>query len=252
MKKDINPQVQGADNLEIMFHQAYLDEADIDVYFESDRKSIIKKIASTLEKTPTQLSLNTGEWFEDDYYAATNSGDYYYYRKLKNNRPHGFGVITTTEVDLLTDSTTYLVYAGNFNKGRYNGYGVLFDSPILMGDTGYYVAAHVSYDGKWKDGIYDNKGNFFSLSYDLANGTDYKDDVIPLTSVIVSEISKGELNGKTKVYENGCITYNGETKDGAKNGTGISYYPNGKKKYDGKWKKTSTTVKVNYIMRMEN
>ena len=108
-------------------------------------------------------------------------------------------------------------YIGEFKNNKRNGYGVLYynKNNINMRDR---------YEGDWKDDKIEGKGKIY-----WNNGDKYEGDFI-----------NGIING------NGIILYNkndeckrkeydGEWKDGKKEGKGIMYWNNGER-YEGDWK----------------
>ena len=248
--------VSESDIISILFHEPYLKAADISVHYQSDRSKMPDNIASALKKTPVVVKTESGGLFSKDYYAVTSThSKTRYYGEVKDNKPDGFGVLANGEVDLKDLSTIKnIIYAGNFKKGLYNGYGADFDSePIDYSidgliqrdilDQSYkaiaevYFDTYVTYDGDWKNGEKTGKGNGFSIERVEFNtiqdgywgGFCYPD-------VVVTDIKKGLANGNTKHYVCGVLIYDGQTKSGAEHGKGISYYLNGQKKYDGQWK----------------
>ena len=111
----------------LLFHEPYLDAAGIDVHCQSERKNLMKKIPEVLETEPIHVTEETS--FFRRHYAVTVSENskYLYYGETEDNRPDGFGILTTGMVDL-NDIRTYscLVYAGDFSEGQYDGYGACF------------------------------------------------------------------------------------------------------------------------------
>lgn len=248
--------------LSILFHQPYLDTVDIPVHYKSDRKKLPDKIASALQKEPVAVKVEDGGFFGKDYYAVTSEyGEYLYYGKIKDNRPNGFGVLTRGKVDLNDlETVSDLIYAGDFKEGLYDGYGATFneDSEInasfssdqietdqynaaYLEMTPVYVKTYVTYDGNWKKGVEEDKGNFFLLDTGILRlNPNIQEDYLsgnyyPLT-VTIAEVKKGYISGDTKQYTLGCLTFEGKTKNGQENGQGTSYFLNGQKEYKGEWK----------------
>lgn len=253
-----------SDIISILFHEPYLRASNIEVHHQSDRRDIITKINDALNSEPVFVEEEGGGLFEDEYYALTvDWGDYYYYGKTKNNRPDGFGVLTAGEVTLDDISTlNRLIYAGEFEEGRYNGYGALFCSNAehletqIYGlvDAGLleqefvetataYVAAYVICDGDWKDGKAHGENNYFDIDCDWLDYHPVQDGYwgggcYP-SQIAVTETKSGEANGNSKLYEVGVLKYEGETKRGYKHGDGVLYHSNGQVEYDGEWKNGS-------------
>ena len=239
-----------------------MDAAGIKVHCTSDRKEIIKKMKKVLQEEPAAVMLEDGGLFGENYYAVTNKSyeqQYRYYGKTKSNRPDGFGVLTRGAVDL-SDMTTLslIVYAGNFSKGRYDGYGARFfgkdvptgssalttitqdgkmDSAYALAEI--YLCAYVCEDGEWSDGKEHGKMNIFVLDEVQildANGPDHYWGGPCYPSVVVTHAKKGVETGNEKYYIDGKLIFDGEMKNGNRNGKGTPYYDNGQKMYDGIWK----------------
>ena len=259
------------DILHVLFHEPYLTAAKIKTNCSSKREKIIGKIESTLLKEPYVLKKEDGGWFGKDYYAVT-SGSYgtLYYGKVKNNRPDGFGVLANGIVDLNNlSSLQNLIYAGNFKKGLYNGYGATFNTPDKMADydriagllaqngqipyekqeiASAYAASYVTYDGEWKNGAASGKGNSFYMDLsEWASKMDsseyaqenYWGGICYPNHILISGMKKDEASGSARQYYFGHLMYDGKMKYRHANGTGTSYYFNGQKKYVGRWKDDS-------------
>lgn len=223
------------DTFSTLFHQSYFDENKITANCSSERKKIISKIESALKKEPSYISVYDGGLLGEDYYGVTSEPrGYLYYGKVKDNRPNGFGVLTgysheTSEHGYV--SHEYLVYAGEFKKGIYNGYGVAFEEPsfekaIDISDP-INQGSYVKYDGEWKDGVECGKGNEYVLN----------ENTRQIEAVVVSNFKKGLYEGKTKIYNvDGTLKFEGNCKKGEPSGKGIHYFDDGKKHYDGEWK----------------
>lgn len=252
--------VSEADILPILFHQPYLDATNISVNYESDRGKMPDKIAKALQGTPYRAIQKDGGLFGTDYYAITSgSSGYYYYGKTSDNRPDGFGVLARNPINLDDlDSIDGLVYAGNFKKGIFNGYGAQFNSASINASTyvyGFifngwleekyaniaisYLQSYIVYDGSWQNGKEDGKGNYFQLDDYLLLNSNVQDNYwggMCYPIITVTDVNKSLVDGDTKQYVCGVLVYDGKTKSGAEDGKGISYYSNGQVKYDGQWK----------------
>ena len=63
------------------------------------------------------------------------------------------------------------------------------------------------------------------------------------SGITKSTYEKGEMNGEFKIYELGCLAYEGGVKKGRYHGVGTEYYPmseqvyleNGEIQYSGQW-----------------
>lgn len=260
--------VSETDLLSILFHQPYLEVADIRVNHESERKKMPSKISDTLDEEPKIVKLEDGGLFGTDYYTQTNQSNYAsssvycYYGKVKDNKPDGFGVLSDEPVDLRDlDTIGYLIYAGDFSKGIYDGYGALFNPDntgaprvsecVINGllkeeyiDTAYaYYRAYVNYDGGWENGQAEGKGNIFWLdNSELRLSAPPQENYwggIYYPSIEVADMKDNFQNGNTKTYASGVLTYDGQTKNGRPDGKGIKYFLNGQIQYDGQWKNGS-------------
>lgn len=259
------------DVLRVLFHEPYLTAAKIKTNCGAKREKIIGEIESALLKEPYVLKEEDGGWFGKDYYAVTsNAYGILYYGKVKSNRPDGFGVLAKGAVDLNDlSSLKNLIYAGNFKKGLYHGYGATFNTPDRMVDydglagilaqngqipyekqeiASAYVASYVTYDGEWKNGAANGKGNSFYM--DLSEWTgkmenseysqeNYWGGICYPNHILISGMKKDEASGSARRYYFGHLMYDGKMKYGYANGTGTSYYFNGQKKYVGLWKDDS-------------
>lgn len=246
--------------LSVLFHEPFLDFFNISIHYSSERKNLMKKIEDTLSEEPVQVVKQDGGLFGKDYYALTSKqyGNTLYYGRIKDNKPDGFGVLTYGEVDLTQlDTIPGLVYAGDFSKGRFDGYGAQFkeysyssdrldiDAVIESGnlDESYrdlaktYMQSYVIYDGQWKDGEMEGKGNAFVSMGDRTNPIQdgYWGGPCYPTKLFVTTIKDDQCVGSTKEYQYGFLIYDGEMKKGYREGKGVSYYYSGQKQYDGKW-----------------
>lgn len=253
--------VSEADILPILFHQPYLDAVNIKVNYKSDREKMPDKITKALQETPYRAVWKSGGLFSSDCYAITSgSGEYYYYGKISDNKPDGFGVLARELIDLNDlDSISGLVYAGNFKKGSFDGYGAQFNSTSnnnastyvsgfisngwlekkYANIATYYLQSYVVYDGGWKKGKEDGKGNFFQLDDYLLLNSNIQDGYwggMCYPIITVTDVKKGSENGNSKFYVCGALIYDGQTKNSAQHGKGIMYYSNGQVRYDGQWK----------------
>ena len=207
-------------------------------------------------------------FFSPEYYSITNEmSDMVYLGKTKNNRPDGFGVLfetIVTTVDYMDGSYALAnsnagdqkiykkVYAGNFNKGVYDGKGVLYWSQeeirdqflgrkIPFPETAYniyqdnvqelvaYVGTPIEYIGEFKDGVSSGKGTQVQYLMD-------DDGEIVINELYVGNYKDGQKNGKAKEYMFGYLIYDGEYKKDEYNGSGKEYYLSGQIKYKGEYK----------------
>ena len=244
--------------LSVLFHEPFLDSCGISVHYGSERKKLIKEIENVLSEEPVFVTNQDGGWFGKDYYALTaNQYGIYYYGKVKDNKPDGFGVLSHGEIDLNQLNTIQgIMYAGNFSKGRFDGYGAQFnetyrsqeqdvDSLIGAGklDESYrelaevYLHSYVIYDGQWKKGEMNGKGNAFTSMADRSNPVreGYWGGSCYPTKLFVTTVKDDKCSDTTQEYQYGFLIYDGEMKKNYRHGEGVSYYYSGQKKYDGQW-----------------
>ena len=238
----------------LLFHEPYLDAAGIDVHCQSERKNLMKKIPEVLETEPIHVTEETS--FFRRHYAVTVSENskYLYYGETEDNRPDGFGILTTGMVDL-NDIRTYscLVYAGDFSEGQYDGYGACFarDSYDLtvaeysnselpediLPAICVYASFYVTKDGEWRKGQMSGDANIFEHmgSFHVPQSNYWGISCYP--DVKVAQMKKDEVSGKSKVYVDGFLKYDGEMKKGEYDGYGTAYFDDGSILYEGEWKK---------------
>lgn len=246
-----------------MYLKAYLEAYGIKAY-EADIETKIEKLISKSQEI--QHVKVQSKLFKEDYYAITGGeGDYYYIGDTKDNKPDGFGILlepVTVEVaesssgwakyEMTINPSYYgredcvykMLYAGEFEDGRFDGKGEQYCSwkeasdwgvtmtMIPLSEEAYelcgkdpqkllnYLVRPVIYTGKFKDGKYD--GNGTKIFY----GVDFLSDISEpqILYVITGEFEDGLENGTIKEYVMGCLSYAGKEKDGMYHGKGKTYY----------------------------
>ena len=250
-----------ADPLSLLFHEPYLNVSGIKINYQSERQKTMEKMKDVLAKEPVH-AVHEVKLFSA-YFAITRDekSDYLYYGATKDNRPDGFGVLTTGPVSLDdAESLANLVYAGNFSKGLYNGYGARFNHndfkfitvPDWVHSKGLvedgllaedhlvvlcvYEACYVTCESTWKKGSISGQTNAFELTstLNLPQEDYWGGPCYP--SIIVAEAKSGALTGAAKMYANSVLMYDGNLKNGKFDGDGTRYYPDGTIQYKGKWK----------------
>ncbi len=245
--------------LEKQFHMPYIDileEKGIELQCESEREDAIASVPEALENTGVYLE-KVDSWFSGSYYEITNyKTGYIYYGELKDNKPHGFGVI------LMLDGTEYF-YIGEFSKGQFEGYGAMFDQsnlgePYLVYDSdrdeyiaqeneateiALYVSNHVTYDGEWKDGEKYGEGNTYLDIIELESSSgelkavdeSYWASCFYPETIYTGEYKKDLYDGDIKLYFQDYLIYDGEMDAGLFDGKGTLYNLNSGIIYTGKW-----------------
>lgn len=219
--------------------------------FKSKRSNTLKKLKNINGKELTEcdayLEIEKKFFQENSYKQTLKKAEYQYFGELKNNRPHGKGILL---------QAGWVIYAGNFKEGRYSGYGMSFD--------GY----HIIEEGEYKNGVLSGDGIvYYKVGYTSESSIleKYNDEIFdskivnvdfPMSNPSVKmegSFKKGKANGsKFKVYysnydtiddlkktsnENyGTLKYEGEMDDGKMDGKGKLFYPNGQLAYNGKFK----------------
>lgn len=172
------------------------------------------------EKQDDEKDLKTVPNIFGYYYTLTSeSSDYIYSGGLKDNRPSGFGVLKSW--------VGTIKYCGNFDDGRYDGMGVLYDEGIsYIGDF-----SNGQKDGEGVSFIYPQPGATASTLQNIVNESN---DM----GMALGEHKNGKISGDVKLYISGVLRYEGKMKNGQMNGKGTLYFPDGRQiKYKGEWKK---------------
>ena len=209
--------------------------------------------------------------------TSDTTSEYYYVGKTKDNRPDGFGMI----FGMSTGSGTYALadgfmihYIGDFKNGAYDGFGALFSadeydlsgminnivqsgeitSDEVLENAVEYLFNYVSYEGHFKDGKMNGKGNEFSFpNVEVGLPFDFNNDPIDgyryyniYPDVIMGEYKNNALTGMVKEYWHNHLWYSGEMDDGQESGKGAWYYNNGQVMYEGEFKKGKQSGKGSY------
>ncbi len=189
-----------------------------------------------------------------------------YYGALKDNCPNGKGILL---------SAGYPVFAGNFKKGKLDGYGMVIDiryGIIAEGTecklsvdkfrvSGEGILYQVGEDGtprsKWERKIKEQLENIdINIGADSSLATVENEKFVVKPAVLYEgELKDNKKYGEGKIYydifqslENGEIVqtndscyghlrYDGEFKDDTYNGKGILYFYDGTTCYNGQFKK---------------
>lgn len=260
----------------LMFHGFYTDLGTVEIHDFDKRDVLLEKMATWVDEIGTSAVHVKYEkhLFSPGYYTVTDEqndifapGDTIYIGDTKWGHPDGWGVI----MELAGDNAAYefigepvIVYAGEFDDGKYDGYGVKFFASDLditpavqdAAKTGLvadedgellveYLFNHVNYEGYFSDNERDGKGNEFNF-FSYYDGCLYLPNNDPIDGYIfanaypdvtMGEYEGDELNGDAKVYKHNRLVYEGEMKNGRYHGKGTSYTYDGRIEYKGKWKK---------------
>lgn len=250
------------------FHKTYTDLGTVEIHYFKDRAKLLEESVNLLEQAAQgnfySLKHEAKLFNKGYYYITSDIPDFYYVGEIKDNRPHGMGII----FGFSEESETYaeisekflIYYMGNFKNGMFDGYGALFStdnefkytivSDVFLGENPTlpqetcefifdYLLNYVSYEGKFDENKRSGIGNTFNISevFDVLNdpieGYPYY-NVYP--DVTVGTYRNDELNGDTRIYEHNHLSYSGEVKNGEENGYGTWYYENGQAEYEGEIK----------------
>lgn len=220
----------------------YANENNIKINNFSERDKVLDMLsASNSEKDIIYLKTDSNLFSKANYKVTNEKTNIIYYGKVKDNKPNGLGVIYLVN----EDGAKFIKYAGNFKKGLFEGYGMLFKIPTmdklrnvtLMYNNNEEKAKkktnYLSVEGEFKDGLVNGKGNYFI--YVCSNK---EEDEIKDLFVGEYEIDDDErITGKVKEYKYGYLYYDGEYKNSHFNGDGILYFLKSKQKqYEGSFR----------------
>lgn len=188
-------------------------------------------------------ALNLESSWGKEYYKITNSSysEYLYYGELKDNMPHGEGVLFE-----LGDLYYVVSYIGEFKKGQFHGDGIDFGE--IYGD--FY---QVLYEGEFEKGKYSGEGVQYYVVEDITNSEHSTVREEMLNTIEVNNVAAfplqyssisgsgtfvdDQLEGEENVmyYPDGNVLYKGETREGNIHGEGIVYYQDGSTYYEGEF-----------------
>ena len=183
------------------------------------------------------------------YSITLDKADAYYFGKIKNNKPEGEGILF--EGENLDEMINIKVYIGNFEKGIFNGYGLMieredglgienfkeydkFSIVDLLNDNGIAI-----YEGNFKNFLPDGYAiAYYNPSIHIDNS--YKINIDVKSISYVGKWKKGEYSGKGLEFiptnKGNYLNYEGKFKKGEYNGKGILYFENGNILYKGNFK----------------
>lgn len=237
---------------------SYANQHGIELHrFEKEERALSEWLIAFSEEpivdNPIHLIFNDALFGAGQYQRTENVAEYLYYGELKDNRPHGYGMLlaySENEYSWVSygDYRYNLVYIGEFVDGRYEGFGLLFQEsvygysflmnlcPYSEGSDefmDYYLTwvSYVRYFGEFEKGELNGKGNDFCLldaeiiigSYDAVLDTIDLDN--PEYTVDVANYRAGTLDGYGRKYIGGYLYYAGEFDNDQYHGYGELYYP---------------------------
>lgn len=233
-----------------------MDLLDEDSY-QQDGKEMVKALETALSASPNDfhmLNLKSQNLLDLFSYAGKfeetfedNQCDYYYVGKMKDGKPHGFGVLT----DSYETETMAIEYIGEFKDGKVDDcYGIKLNEYRCVGDDiGEYT--YVVYEGIMQyfstqksvqmiDGEYIipfDLGSVYDDSFPYETLGLSKTNVAVCIPLYIGEIENGQYEGKGILYSrSGSIMYEGEFKNGQYHGEGKLYSWEGELQEEGTFK----------------
>lgn len=233
----------------------------IDNLVEVAEKFWEKKSELEANSEPVYLKVNK-KAFGENYFSLTSGiSEYQYIGELKDNKPSGFGVLSTVS---WMAGVFQVSYCGNFKDGRFDGTGIMMQqydddvvanvidaaaegNPIIQ-DADSYLET-ISYIGSFSKGkqtgiavllTYPDLGEYVDLlvAYsDYEAATEFLNENGDI-SVQIGTNKDGVLDGDDcYVYYHGYLLYKGGIKDGTMSGKGTAYFPDTEQiRYEGHWK----------------
>lgn len=200
--------------------------------------------AESIGESDTARISESSSW-ANQYYLAVMYAGYF-----KEGRPEGFGMEFSvpgdedyfiaeipisgcqSEADIqgaFLDMANPIRYEGEFKEGEYSGRGNEYGymETYIYGDAG---RDTFSDEEDWIEAL-DGDEETGAKAYEIMSGTN-KD-----ITVYTGTYEKGERNGEFKIYELGCLAYEGDMRKGEYHGVGTEYYPMSEQVfYEGGWK----------------
>lgn len=211
--------------------------------FVSERKKLpfngmlnLKEFSSLKLEDFKPLEVETFLFKSDKYTIAQHTNNYaLFYKGNTTNSivPDGVGIMV--RVLFTTNNEPFIVpkYIGEFEDGRFNGYGILFASDTAYNEDARYMS-FIKYEGYFKEGKFEGKGNLYSF----AAASAFKEIAELSNSILVysGTFEDNERNGDFIVYDREKIIYEGGFKDNERSGMGTEYNKDGSIKYKGQFK----------------
>lgn len=197
--------------------------------------------------------------FKKPYYTlSTKPTEHAYIGKIKNDRPHGEGILMEVghySIGFSSPEIYIIEYAGDFKNGVPHGFGLKFSQPTEVSDVYYEYwklesigVRYIEYEGYFKNGLYDGKGNYYIIKdgvelsqnygitahYNIEKYYQENENQIDRLYDRVSNSVENKVICDLPLLES-KIVYSGEFKNDEYNGKGTSYDQNGEIEYSGKW-----------------
>lgn len=184
----------------------------------------------------------------EQMYTETN---FIYVGEMKDEKPDGYGMlIELKNVGYENHIIKQMLYQGMFKKGRYDGFGLLYD-PFIGGNSSVEQSSDsqeievkdLEYMGYFEDGLPSGKGIYITYSGNY-NSINFSEDgfdaamenVTKGLTISSGEFKKGLEDGEVKKYKYGCLIYEGTMKKGKPSKKGLEYYLGStQKKYEGEF-----------------
>ncbi len=251
----------------LIWQNSYTATNDIELNDFTKEENKLNEKLDKISDTVYNITIDKG--FTSSKYKITNkTTDFIYYGDIKDNMPNGVGILyKRSEVGYgrieLNDYYYNLFYVGSFDDGVYDGYGITFNQPEGNDfnafqycfdwdseeeiDSNFYITYYdawmnyADYQGEFSNGLRNGKGNSFYASlldrttYSNIIGKTYIENVC-YDLIEVGTFKSGKLNGQSKVYTVGTLLYDGNMKNGEKQGKGRLYDNKGNLEYEGEFK----------------
>lgn len=263
-------EADAADFYFLSWQSLYASNNDIELNrFPKEQSILLSKVDSLDDFTYIAADNVLGA---DRYKITSQPGEYIYSGDVKNNYADGFGaLLKISDIYFGVEDSGFgsieingkyynFVYIGDFKEGRFEGYGLKFHEPedneyMIFKDlcedenipndeaVAYFLAwlNYVEYDGMFMNGKQEGNGNMYYADLELRSYIPDAVEKVSISNVLYDEISvgsfaDGKLNGKCKTYTVGTLLYDGDMKNGKRNGFGYSYNNAGRLEYEGEYK----------------
>jgi len=190
----------------------YLDSNGIVLHdFEADAANVERKILELKEndKNRYYVRMKDGVWER-----TFSESPYGYIGELKDDKPTGVGMIVDLRLFYSYDME-FIHYIGEFAKGRYDGYGQVYNTPSEDLVSMYYgyvsneklnsALNYLMYSGEFDDGELSGLGNYFIYTPDDNLLAYYNVSPVEATMEALLEIS--EKNGVYGMFKESIEDY---------------------------------------------